>query len=142
MRSTLISGVVLAGLVLLTGCSSSEESSPSASNAGACTQFAEAHDGLTTLAKDGPVSGDADKWTSDKNAEIAKFAPLASSADGSVKEALDALVTALPADSIELTEVDSESGTAFVTNSDAVASACGADGSTIELSEFPLQTFG
>ncbi|WP_037143898.1 hypothetical protein [Rhodococcoides fascians] len=141
MRSTLISAVALTALVALAGCSSDSGDSASDANADTCTQFAAAHDELTELAKAGPVSGDAEKWTADKDAAIAKFAPLGDTASGDVQTQIKAVVSALPTDSLELTEPDSESGQAFVDNSAAVASACESDGTTITLAEFPLQRF-
>lgn len=141
MRSTLISAVALTALVALAGCSSDGGESTSGANSDACTQFAAAHDELTDLTAAGPVDGDAEKWTADKDAAIAKFGPLGDSASGDVQTQLQSLVTALPADSLELAEPDSESGQAFVDNSAAVASACESDGTTITLAEFPLQKF-
>lgn len=142
MRSTLISAVAVTALIALAGCSSDSGSEASGANAETCTQFAAAHDELTELAAAGPgVDGDVAAWTADKDAAIAKFAPLADSATGDVQTQVQALVTALPADSLELTEPDSESGQAFVDNSAAVASSCESDGTSITLAEFPLQKF-
>lgn len=142
MRSTLIPVVAVSALLALAGCSSDSGSdSGSGANADVCTQFAAAHDELTELAKTGPVGGDVDAWTAEKDAAVAKFAPLGDQAEGDVKEKIQALVTALPADSLELTEADSESGQAFVDNSAAVSSACESDGTAITLAEFPLQKF-
>ncbi|WP_186629085.1 hypothetical protein [Rhodococcus sp. BP22] len=144
MRSILIPVVAFAAVLALTGCGSGDSGSDSASeaNADVCTQFASVHDELTELASVGPNgAGEVGKWTADKDATISKFAPLAEQASGDVREALQSLVTALPADSLELTEPDSASGQAFVDNSASVASACDSGGTTISLAEFPLQKF-
>lgn len=142
MRSIVIPVVAFSALVALVGCSSDSGSETSGANADVCTQFAAAHDELTELTVAGPSgAADVEKWTSDKNAAIAKFSPLTEQATDSVKESIQTVVTALPADSLELTEPDSESGQAFVDNSAAVASSCESDGTTITLAEFPLQKF-
>ncbi|OAK55261.1 hypothetical protein [Rhodococcoides kyotonense] len=142
MRFTLIPVVAASALLALAGCSSDSGSgSGSGANADVCTQFAAAHDELTELVKAGPTGGEVDAWTADKNAAVAKFAPLGDQAEGDVKAKIQALVTALPADSLALTEPDSESGQAFVDNSADVASACEADGTAVALAEFPLQKF-
>lgn len=142
MRSTLISAVAVTALITLTGCSSDSGSDASGANADVCTQFAAAHDELTELAGGGPESAEGlDAWTADKDAAIAEFAPLGEQATGEVQTQLQALVAALPEDSLELTEPDSESGQAFVDNSAAVVSSCESDGTTIDLAEFPLQKF-
>lgn len=140
MRSKMIPAVAFAAVLALTGCGSSD--SASKANADVCTQFAAAHDELTELALAGPSgAGEVGKWTADKDATISKFAPLAEQAGGSVRDGLQTLVTALPADSLELTEADSASGQAFVDNSEAVATSCEDDGTEITLAEFPLQKF-
>ncbi|MET4046329.1 MULTISPECIES: hypothetical protein [unclassified Rhodococcus (in: high G+C Gram-positive bacteria)] len=144
MRSKMISAVALAAVLALTGCGSDDSASNSTpdANADVCTQFAATHNELTELTLGGPVgAGEVGKWTADKDATISKFAPLAEQASGAVREGLQALVTTLPTDSLELTEPDSASGQAFVDNSVAVASACEADGTEITLTEFPLQKF-
>lgn len=144
MRSILIPAVAFTATLVLTACGSGDSGSDSASkaNADVCTQFASTHDELTELALAGPSgASEVDKWTADKEATISKFAPLAEQASGSVRDGIQALVTAFPADTLELTEPDSASGQAFVDNSAAVASACEADGTTIALAEFPLQKF-
>lgn len=143
MRSLLVPAVASIALFALVGCGSEGSGdTESGANADVCTQFAAAHDELTALALAGPASADGlDAWTSDKDAAIAEFGPLGESADGEVKSSIEALVAALPEDSLELTEVDSASGQAFVDNSAAVASACESDGTTITLAEFPIQKF-
>lgn len=144
MRFTLIPAVAFAALVALVGCSSSDSADGSASgaNADVCTKFSAAHDELTTLATTGPgVGGDTVQWTADKDAALAKMSPLVGQAEGEVKANLQTLVSALPMDSLELTEADSVSGQAFVDNSEAVATSCDSDGTTITLAEFPLQKF-
>lgn len=142
MRSTLMSALAMTALIALAGCSSDSGSDASGVNADVCTQFAAAHDELTDLATAGPgVGGDVEKWTADKEVAIAKFAPLADQASGDVQTNVQTLVAALPVDSLELTEADSESGQAFVDNSAAVASACENDGTPVTLAEFPLQKF-
>ncbi|QCB50328.1 hypothetical protein E5720_05165 [Rhodococcus sp. PAMC28707] len=144
MRFTFIPVVAFAGMVALVGCGSGEsaDSSASGANADVCAQFKSAHDELTTLATTGPgVGGDPVQWTADKDAALAKISPLADQAEGEVKTNIEALVSALPKDSLELTEADSASGQAFVDNSEAVAASCGNDGTTVTLAEFPLQKF-
>nr|WP_296774017.1 hypothetical protein [Rhodococcus sp. (in: high G+C Gram-positive bacteria)] len=142
MRSIVIPVVAFSALVALAGCSSDSGGDSSGANADACTQFAAIHNELTALTVAGPNgAADVEKWTSDKNAAIAKLSPLAEQATDSVKESIQTVVTALPADSLELTEPDSESGQAFVDNSSAVASSCDSDGTTITLADFPLQAF-
>ncbi|WP_072806949.1 hypothetical protein [Rhodococcoides yunnanense] len=144
MRSTLISVVALSALVALTGCSSSDSSSDSASGANAevCAQFATAYNNLADLTKAGPGSAEGvDKWEADKDSAVAEFSASVDEASDSVKESLTTLVAALPADSLELAEPDSESGQALVDNATAVSNSCDADGNPVELSEFPLQKF-
>ncbi|SNS45386.1 hypothetical protein [Rhodococcoides kyotonense] len=144
MRSTLISVVALSALVALSGCSSSDSGSDSAAGANAevCAEFATAYNNLVDLTEAGPGSAEGvDKWEADKDAALAEFSASADKASDSVKDSLTTLVAALPADSLELTEPDSESGQALVDNATAVANSCDADGSSIELSEFPLQKF-
>ncbi|WP_262498257.1 hypothetical protein [Rhodococcus sp. ANT_H53B] len=82
-----------------------------------------------------------EKWTADKSASLSEFTTQSEQATGEVKNALTTLVADLPADSLELSEPDSESGQKFVDNSNAVASACEADGTSITLDEFPLLKF-
>lgn len=141
MRSTLISAVAVTALIALSGCSSDSGSDANSANADVCTQFAAAHDELTALSTAGPVDGDVEKWTADKDAAIAKFTPLADRASGDVQSAIQSLTAALPQDSLELAEPGSKSGQAFVDNSAAVASTCESDGTSITLAEFPLQAF-
>ena len=114
MRSTLISAVAVTAMIALVGCSSDSGESASAVNADACTQFAGAHDELTELTKAGPVGGDVDAWTGEKDASIAKLGPIGEQATGTVQTGIQTLVQALPADSLELTEVDSESGLSLI----------------------------
>ncbi|MCC8930660.1 hypothetical protein [Rhodococcus sp. I2R] len=139
MRSTLMSAVAITALIALTGCSS--DSDGDAANADACQQFGAAHDQLAELTAAGPTDGDVEQWSADKDASIAEMQSLAGTATDDVQVQIQALVDALPADSLELTEADSESGQAFVDNAAAVASACESDGTTITLAEFPLQRF-
>lgn len=144
MRSKMIPVVAVAVVLALTSCGSGDSGSDSVSeaNADVCTQFATAYDELTELASAGPNgAGEVGKWTADKDTTISKFAPLAEQASGDVRETLQSLITALPADSLELTEPDSASGQAFVDNSASVASACDSGGAKISLAEFPLQKF-
>ncbi|OZE86089.1 hypothetical protein CH304_04160 [Rhodococcus sp. 15-649-1-2] len=137
-----MSAIAVTALIALVGCSSDSGNDDSGENADVCTQFAAAHDELTQLAIAGPgVDGDVAKWTADKDAAIAKFAPLADAATDDVQTSLQTLTAALPADSLELTEADSASGQAFVDNSATVASLCESDGTTVTLAEFPLQKF-
>ncbi|ORI27127.1 hypothetical protein [Rhodococcus sp. 1168] len=144
MRFTLIPVVAFAALVALVGCSSSDSADGSVlgANADVCTKFSAAHDELAALATTGPgVGGDTVRWTADKDAALAKISPLADQAEGQVKANIQKLVSALPKDSLELTEADSVSGQAFVDNSEAVATSCDSSGTTVELAEFPLQKF-
>lgn len=134
-----MSAVAITALIALTGCSS--DSDGDAVNADACQQFGAAHDQLAELTATGPTDGDVEQWTADKDASIAEMQSLAGTATDDVQVQIQALVDALPADSLELTEADSESGQAFVDNAAAVASACESDGTTITLAEFPLQRF-
>ncbi|MGB3769743.1 MAG: hypothetical protein WBA00_01240 [Rhodococcus sp. (in: high G+C Gram-positive bacteria)] len=145
--------IAATALLGLSACSSSSDSDASdsgasgggdssAENATACTDFETAYDQFTALAKAGPAESDIETWTAAKTAEMQKFQPLADTATGEVESALTTLASALPADSLELTEPDSVSGQAFVDNSNAVADACSAAGTPVELDEFPLLTFG
>lgn len=142
MRTTFISALAVSAALLLAGCGSSDDSSaaPTGQNADVCNQFAASYNSLATLAK-GPTDADVDKWTAAKEAEIANFKTQSGTATGDVKDKLTALVGALPADTLTLSEPDSESGQAYVTNANAVASACAADGTTITLDEFALPKF-
>ncbi|WP_167678949.1 hypothetical protein [Rhodococcus sp. B10] len=142
MRSTLIPVVAVSALLALAGCSSeSAGDSGSGANSEACTQFASAYNEFTELTTSGPADGDVEKWTADKDAASAEFSPLADQASGDVQSKINAVVSDLPVDSLQLTEADSESGQAFVDNSNAVAAACESEGATITLADFPLQKF-
>lgn len=133
----------LASVVALAGCSSSDTAAADdqGDNATVCTDFESAYNDFTALVASGPVDADVEGWTAAKTEEMQKFAPLADTATGDVEASLTALNSALPADSLELTEPDSASGQAFVDNSTAVASACDAAGTPVTLDEFPLLTF-
>ncbi len=139
MRLILVPAVAAAALLALTGCSSDSDGG---ANADVCTQFAAAHNELAVLSTTGPgVPTDVDEWTSQKDAVIAKFEPLGEQASGDVQTGIQNVVSALPADSLELTEADSKSGQEFVDNSAVVGSSCESDGTSITLVEFPLQKF-
>lgn len=137
MRSTLIPAVALTALLALAGCSGDSTTA----NVDACTQFAVAHDRLAELTAAGPVDGDVEQWTADKNDVVGQIESLTGQATGDVQASLETLVDGLPADTLELTEADSISGQAFVDNSTSVVSACESDGTAITLAEFPLQKF-
>ncbi|MBY6414577.1 hypothetical protein HQ346_23535 [Rhodococcus sp. BP-252] len=142
MRLTLTSVVAVSALLVLAGCGSdSGGDSGSGANADACTQFEAAYNDIAELSEAGPVGGDVEKWTADKNAAIAKFELLGDQAEGDVQAVIKDVASGMPVDSLELTEADSASGQAFVDNSAAVASACESDGNPITLAEFPLQKF-
>lgn len=133
-------GAVLA-LGLAAGCSS-DESGASGENTDVCNTFATDHNAFTGLVAAGPGSAEnIDKWTADKQAAVDKLKTLPGTASGDVANSLTTFVDALPADTLELSTTDSESGKAFVDNGAAVASACEADGTTITLDALPLSTF-
>lgn len=133
-------GAVLA-LGLAAGCSS-DESAASGENTDVCNTFATDHNAFAGLVATGPGSAEnIDKWTADKQAAVDKLEALPGSASGDVATSMTTFADALPADTLELSTTDSESGKAFVDNGAAVASACEADGTTITLDALPLSTF-
>ncbi|MCJ0891867.1 hypothetical protein [Rhodococcus sp. ARC_M5] len=133
-------GAILA-LGLAAGCSS-DESAASVENTDVCNTFAADHNAFVGLVAAGPGSAEnIDKWTADKRAAVDKLKGLPGTASGDVATSLTTFVDALPADTLELSTTDSESGKAFVDNGAAVASACEADGTTITLDALPLSTF-
>ena len=131
-----------AALVLATGCSSADESAATGQNTDVCNSFAAAHNELVGLVKAGPGTAEnLDPWTASKKAAVDKIAALPATASGDVASAMTTFADAVPADTLELSEPDSESGKAFVDNGAAVKSACEADGTSITLDELPLTTF-
>lgn len=144
LSTRLLTATVASVAVLgLAACGSGDSGSggDNSENASACSEFETTYNEFTALVKAGPADSDVQLWTDAKTTELQKFQPLADTATGNVEGALGTLVGALPEDSLELSEPDSESGKAFVANSTAVADACSADGSPIELTEFPLLSF-
>lgn len=147
MRSTTrfivtAAGAATALALLATGCSSSDDSASSGQNAEVCTSFAADHNDFVSLVKAGPGTAEnLDPWTADKQAAVDKVKSLSGTASGDVASAITTFADAIPADTLELSEPDSESGKAFVSNSAAVKSSCEADGTSITLDELPLTTF-
>ncbi|MDV8024532.1 hypothetical protein [Rhodococcus sp. IEGM 1330] len=140
-RFTVVAAGALLAFGLAAGCSS-EESAASGENTDVCTTFATDHNAFAGVVAAGPGSAEnIDKWTADKQAAVDKLKALPGSASGDVASSLTTFVDALPADTLELSTTDSESGTAFVDNAAAVASACEADGTPITLDELPRSTF-
>ncbi|MGN7134421.1 hypothetical protein ACTHQY_14240 [Rhodococcoides corynebacterioides] len=135
-----VASVAVLGLAAC-GSGGSGSGGDNSENASACSEFETTYNEFTALVKAGPADSDVQLWTDAKTAELQKFQPLADTATGNVEGALGTLIGALPEDSLELSEPDSESGKAFVANSTAVADACSADGSPIELNDFPLLSF-
>ncbi|CCQ17613.1 Metallo-beta-lactamase domain protein [Rhodococcus sp. AW25M09] len=141
-RFTVVAAGAVLALGLAVGCSS-DESAASGQNTDVCNTFAADHNAFVGLVKAGPGSAEnIDKWTADKQAAVDKLNTLPSTASGDVASSLTTFVDALPADTLELSSTDSESGKAFVDNAGAVKSACEADGTSITLDELPLTTFG
>ncbi|OZF38674.1 hypothetical protein CH296_02930 [Rhodococcus sp. 14-2496-1d] len=140
-RFTVVAAGALVALGLAAGCSS-DESAASGENTDVCNTFAADHNAFVGLAAAGPGSAEnIDKWTADKQAAVDKLKALPGTASGDVASSLTTFVDALPADTLDLSTTDSESGKAFVDNGAAVASACEADGTTITLDALPLSTF-
>lgn len=142
MRSKVFLASAFASLVLVSGCSGSEESATSGENGDVCTNFAADHNEFVGLVAEGPGSADQiEQWTSAKTDGVAKFSALATDASGDVGESIHTFVDGIPADTLELSAADSASGQAFVDNAKSVASACDADGAVITLDELPLLKF-
>lgn len=142
MNTKVLSVAVFTAVLLVAGCGSDSSNSTSGENTAPCTAFAGSHNSFVATVKSAPSDqAGVDKWTADKAAFLDEFATQSEQATGDVKNALTTLVTDLPADSLELSEPDSQSGQKFVDNAKAVASACESDGTTISLDEFPLLKF-
>ncbi|MDV6230187.1 MULTISPECIES: hypothetical protein [Rhodococcus] len=142
MKTIALSVAACAAFLLLAGCSSESSDASSGENAESCTAFATSHNAFVATVEAVPTDqAGVEKWTADKSASLNEFTTQSEQATGEVKNALTTLVADLPADSLELSEPDSESGQQFVDNSNAVASACEADGTSITLDEFPLLKF-
>lgn len=140
-RFTVVAAGAVLAIGLAAGCSS-DESSASGENTDVCNTFAADHNAFVGLVASGPGSAEnIDKWTADKQAAVDKLKALPGTASGDVASSLTTFVDALPADTLELSTTDSESGKAFVDNGAAVKSACEADGTTITLDALPLTTF-
>lgn len=138
----LTASVASVAVLGLAACGGGDSGSGGTSeNASACSEFETTYNEFTALVKAGPADSDVQLWTDAKTEELQKFQPLADTATGNVEGALSTLIGALPQDSLELSEPDSESGKAFVANSTAVADACSADGTPIQLNDFPLLSF-
>ncbi|MDV6262985.1 hypothetical protein [Rhodococcoides yunnanense] len=141
-RFTALVAGAAAAVAIVTGCSSSDEAASTGENTDVCTTFAADHNAFVALVAAGPGTAEnIDKWTSDKQAAVDKLSALPGTASGDVASSLTTFVGALPADTLELSTTDSESGKAFVDNAAAVASACEADATTITLDELPRSTF-
>lgn len=129
-----------AALFLIAGCSSGDEAS--AQNTEACTAFETSYNEFVDLVQNVPTDpAGVEAWTASKDSALTDISNHAGAATGEVQTAMNTLVDGLPADSLQLSEPDSESGQAFVDNADAVASACSADGTDLTLEEFPLLKF-
>ncbi|KQU46720.1 hypothetical protein ASG84_09510 [Rhodococcus sp. Leaf278] len=140
-RYTVAAAGAILALGLAAGCSS-DESAASGENTGVCNTFAADHNAFVGLAAAGPGSAEnIDEWTADKQAAVDKLKALPGTASGDVASSLTTFSDGLPADTLELSTTDSESGKAFVDNGAAVKSACEADGTTITLDALPLSTF-
>lgn len=141
-KTQVMAAAGFAAVLMLTGCGSDSSDAPSGESAGACTAFAQSHNDFVATVSAVPTDqAGVDKWTADKDAALGQFTAESEQAAGDVQEALTTLVAELPADSLELSEPDSASGQKFVDNSQAVASACEAQGTTLTLDEFPLLKF-
>ncbi|WP_415975232.1 hypothetical protein [Rhodococcus sp. 077-4] len=142
MKTTALVAATCATFLFLAGCSSDSSDAASGENADTCAAFATSHNNFVATVKAVPTDqAGVDKWTADKAASLSEFTNQSEQATGDVKNSLTTLVSDLPADSLALSEPDSESGQKFVDNSKAVASACEADGTAISLDEFPLLKF-
>lgn len=142
MKTKALSAAACAAFLLLAGCSSDSSDAASGENADTCTAFATSHNDFVATVEAVPTDqAGVETWTADKAASLSEFTTQSEQATGDVKNALTTLVADLPGDSLELSEPDSESGQKFVDNSNAVASACEADGTAVTLDEFPLLKF-
>ena len=140
-RYTVAAAGAILALTLASGCSR-DETAASGENTDVCNTFAADHNAFVGLVATGPGSAEnIDKWTADKQAAIDKLKALPGTASGDVASSLTTFSDGLPADTLELSTTDSESGKAFVDNGAAVKSACEADGTTIALDALPLTTF-
>lgn len=140
-RYTVAAAGAILALTLAAGCSR-DETAASGENTDVCNTFAADHNAFVGLVATGPGSAEnIDKWTADKQAAIDKLKALPGTASGDVASSLTTFSDGLPADTLELSTTDSESGKAFVDNGAAVKSACEADGTTIALDALPLTTF-
>ncbi|MFY2791492.1 hypothetical protein [Rhodococcus sp. KRD162] len=140
-RFTVVAAGAVLALGFAAGCSS-DDSAASGENSDVCNTFATDHNAFVGLVDAGPGSAEnIDKWTADKQAAVDKLKALPSTASGEVASSLTTFSDGLPADTLDLSTTDSESGKAFVDNAAAVASACEADGTTITLDTLPLSSF-
>lgn len=140
-RPAVLAAGAAVSLALLTGCSSDD--SASSENADACTSFEAAQNEFVGLVQAGPGSADnIDSWTSSKDDAVEAMKSASSTAAGEVQSAMTTFTDALPADTLDLSSADSESGAAYKGNATSVASACEADGTSITLDELPTVTFG
>ncbi|OZE87946.1 hypothetical protein CH305_02065 [Rhodococcus sp. 15-649-2-2] len=140
-RFTVVAAGAILALGLAAGCSS-DEPAASGENIDVCNTFATDHNAFVGLVAAGPGSAEnIDKWTADKQAAVDKLKALPGTASGDVASSLTTFSDGLPADTLELSTTDSESGKAFVDNGAAVKSACETDGTTITLDALPLSTF-
>lgn len=141
-RFTVFAAGAVVALGLLTGCSGGDDSAATGQNTDVCNSFAADHNAFVGLVKAGPGSAaNIEQWTADKQAAVDKVKSLSGTASGDVASVMTTFADAVPADTLELSEPDSESGKAFVDNGAAVKSACEADGTSITLDELPLTTF-
>ncbi|MGF0308821.1 hypothetical protein [Rhodococcus sp. IEGM1428] len=140
-RFTVVAAGAVLALGLAAGCSS-DDAAASGENTDVCNTFASDHNAFVALVAAGPGSAEnVEKWTADKQAAIDKVKALPSTASGDVASSLTTFTDALPADTLELSAPDGQSGKAFVDNGAAVKSVCEADGTTITLDALPLSTF-
>lgn len=141
VRFTVLAAGAVIALGFAAGCSS-DDAAASGENTDVCNTFATDHNAFVGLVTAGPGSAEnIDKWTADKQAAVDKLKALPGTASGDVASSLTTFSDGLPADTLELSTTDSESGKAFVDNGAAVKSACEADGTSITLDELPLTTF-
>lgn len=124
---------VILGLSL-TGCNSTTtpEATPSADpNASACSEFAHEHEKLMDAQYDGMLSADARLSIDD--AYRGKVDAIALTAEGDVRDLLDALVDDLPPSAVDLFKSMSEDMENYRSNIKRVQNACEVAGAWFSL---------
>ncbi|WP_460863104.1 hypothetical protein [Rhodococcus aerolatus] len=129
-------------LLPLTACGSSDEGDATDANAAACAAFATANNSLVALTYNGKGSMSVVQWQNAKDAAVNDIDKASLAATGAVRERLDQLVADLPTDTLDLGQLNTDSGQALVTNEGRVENACTAEGHNVKIDRLRLFTLG